>query len=34
MELQNTNTAELRVGSATNARTGIGANPVLRFLYQ
>ena len=31
MELQNTNTAEIRVGSATNARMGIGANPVLGF---
>ena len=31
MELQNTNTAEIRVGSATNARTGVGANPVLGF---
>ena len=31
MELQNTNTAEIRVGSATNARMGVGANPVLGF---
>ena len=31
MELQNTNTAEIRVGSASNARMGIGANPVLGF---
>ena len=31
MELQDTNTAELRIGSATNARMGIGANPVLGF---
>ena len=31
MELQNTNTAEARVDSATNARTGVGANPVLGF---
>ena len=31
MELQNTNTAELIVGSATNARMGVGANPVLGF---
>ena len=28
MELRNTNTAGIRVGSATNARTGGGANPV------
>ena len=31
MELQNTNTAELKVGNATNARMGIGANPRLGF---
>ena len=31
MELQNTNTAEIRVGSATNARMGVGANPALGF---
>ena len=31
MELQNTNAAELRVDGATNARIGIGANPVLGF---
>ena len=31
MELQHTNTAEIRVGSATNARMGVGANPVLGF---
>ena len=31
MELQNTNTAELSVGSATNTRMGVGANPVLEF---
>ena len=31
MQLQNTNTAEIRVGSATNARMGVGANPVLGF---
>ena len=31
MELQNANTAEIRVGSATNARMGVGANPVLGF---
>ena len=31
MELQNTKTAEIRVGSATNARMGVGANPVLGF---
>ena len=31
MELQNTNTAEIRVGSASNARMGIGANPQLGF---
>ena len=31
MKLQNTNTAEIRVGSATNARMGVGANPVLGF---
>ena len=31
MELQNTNTTEIRVGSATNARMGVGANPVLGF---
>ena len=31
MELQNTNAAEIRVGSATNARMGVGANPVLGF---
>ena len=31
MELQNTKTAEIRVGSATNARICVGANPVLGF---
>ena len=31
MELQSTNTADLRVGSATNARMGVGAKPVLGF---
>ena len=31
MELQITNTADIRVGSATNARMGVGANPVLSF---
>ena len=31
MELQNANTAELRVGSATTARMGIGVNPVSGF---
>ena len=31
MELQNTNTAEIRVGSASNARMGVGADPVLGF---
>ena len=31
LELQNTNTAEIRVGSATNARMGVGADPVLGF---
>ena len=31
MELQDANTAELRVGSATNAVMGIGPNPVLGF---
>ena len=31
MELQITNTAEIRVGSATNARMGVGANPVFGF---
>ena len=31
MEIQNTNTAEVRVGSASNARTGIGATPQLGF---
>ena len=31
MELLNANTAEIRVGSATNARMGVGANPVLGF---
>ena len=31
MELQNTNTAEIKVGSATTARMGVGANPVLGF---
>ena len=31
MELQHTDTAEIRVGSATGARMGVGANPVLGF---
>ena len=31
LELQNTNTAEIRVGSATNACMGVDANPVLGF---
>ena len=29
MEIQNTNTAEVRIGSASNARVGIGATPQL-----
>ena len=31
LELQNTNTAEVRVGSASNARMGIGATPQVGF---